>query len=53
MHTLLLSLMPIAETGETRVRSDCLNFDVSHGYKLKNKLQFEEKGIGIIFFAEF
>jgi len=31
-----MSLMPIEETGETRVRADCLNFDVSlckHAYK--------------------
>jgi len=25
---MLLSLVPIEETGETRVRTDCLNFDV-------------------------
>jgi len=26
---MLLYLMPVEETGETRVRTDCLNFDVS------------------------
>jgi len=27
--------MSIEETGETRVRTDCLNFGVSYAYKLK------------------
>jgi len=45
LSVMLLSLMPIAETGETRVRTDCLNFDVSHACKLKNKFQFREEGI--------
>ena len=45
---LLLSLMPIEETGKTRIRTDCLNFNVSQAYRLKNKFQIEEKAIGII-----
>jgi len=41
--------MPIEETGEARIRADCLNFHVPFAYKLKNKFQLEEEGIGIIF----
>jgi len=44
--------MPVDETSETRVRTDCLDFDVS-AYKLKNKFQFEERGIVIVFFVGF
>jgi len=44
--------MPIEETGETRVRTDCLYFDVSYACKLKNKFHLEE-GIEIIFFVGF
>jgi len=43
--------MPIEETGETRVRTDCLNFDIA--YKLKNKFQFEEEGIWDYIFEGF
>jgi len=53
IYTILLSIMPIEETGETRVRTDCLNFDVSCAYKLKSKFQLEEEGIAIIFFVGF
>ena len=53
LSVMLLSLMPIAEPGETRVKTDGLNFDVSHACKLKNKFQFKEEGAEIIFFAGF
>jgi len=46
---MLLSLMPIEKTGETRVRTDCLNFDVSLCIQIKDKLQLEEESIRIIF----
>jgi len=48
---MILSQMPIEESGEIKVRTDCLNFDVflSSVYKLKNKFQLEEEGTGIIF----
>jgi len=52
IHIMLLFLMPVDETSETRVRTDCLDFDVS-AYKLKNKFQFEERGIVIVFFVGF
>jgi len=29
MHMVLFFLMPVEETGQTRVRSDCLNLDIS------------------------
>jgi len=45
--------MPIEETGEKKVRTDCLNFDVFYAYKLKNKFQLEEEGIRIIFLRDF
>jgi len=35
--------MPIEETGKTRVRTDCLNFDVCLCIQIK-KLEFEEEG---------
>jgi len=47
--------MTIEETGETRVRTNYLNFDVSlciHAYKFK-KIQSEEEDIGIIFLWDF
>jgi len=34
---MLLPLMPIEETGETRVRTDCLNFDVSLCIQIKKQ----------------
>jgi len=40
--------MPIEETGKTRVRTDCLNFDVCLCIQIK-KLEFEEEGTGIVF----
>jgi len=43
--------MPIEETSERRVRTDCLNFYVSLWMWIKkNKFQLEEEGIGILFF---
>ena len=35
------------------VRTDCLNFDVSLCIQIKNKFQFEEKGIVILFLWDF
>jgi len=40
--------MPLEETGETRVRTDCLNFRFSLCIQIKNKFQLEEEGTGII-----
>jgi len=42
-------------TSETRVMTDCLNFDVSLciAYNVKNKFQLGEEGIGIIFLWDF
>jgi len=40
---MLSSLMPIEETGDTRVRTNCLNFDVSLCISIKNEFQFEEE----------
>jgi len=37
--------MPVEITDETRVRTDCLNFDVSLCIQIKNKFQLEEEGI--------
>jgi len=42
--------MSIEETGETRVRTDCLNFDVSNAYKLKKLL---EEALGLYFLWDF
>jgi len=44
--------LPMGETGETGIRTDCLNFDVPYAYELKNKFQLEE-GIGIIYLWDF
>ena len=42
--------MPIEETVERRVRTDCLNFDVSLRIQIKkNKFQLQEESTGIIF----
>jgi len=38
MYTILLSLMPIDETSETRVKTDCLNFDVSLCIQIKKQI---------------
>ena len=47
---MLLALMPIEETVERRVRTDCLNFDVSLRIQIKkNKFQLQEESTGIIF----
>jgi len=35
---MLLSLMPLEETGETRVRTDCLNFDDSLCIQIKKQI---------------
>jgi len=40
--------MQTEETGETRVRIYCLNFDVSQCIQIKNKFRLEEEGILII-----
>jgi len=45
--------MPIEEVGETRLRTDCLNFDVSQCIQINKKISFEEESIGIIFFVGF
>ena len=50
---MLPTLMPIEETGETRVRTDCLNSMFPYEFKLQNKFQLEEASIGIIFFVGF
>jgi len=47
---MLLSLMSTEETGETRVRADCLNFDVCYTYKLKKKLL---EALGLYFLWDF
>ena len=47
--------MPIEETGETSIRTDCLNFDVSlriHAKKFQ-KIKLQEEDIEIIFFVGF
>jgi len=38
IYTILLSPMPIEETGETRVRTDCLNFDVALRIEIKKQI---------------
>ena len=38
LYTILLSLMPIDETSETRVKTDCLNFDVSLCIQIKKQI---------------
>ena len=55
IYIILLCVMSIEVTCETRVRTDCLNFDVSLciAYKVKNKFQLGEEGIGIIFLWDF
>jgi len=45
--------MPTEKTGETRVRTDCSNFDVSLCIQIKNKFQLEEEDIGNIFLWDF
>ena len=47
---MLLSPMPIEETSETRVRTDCLNFHVSLCIHIKKQFQSEEEGIGVILY---
>jgi len=50
IYRTLLSLMPIEETRETRVRTDCLNFDVSLCVQIKNKFHLKKEGIENIFY---
>jgi len=50
---MLLALIPIGETGETRLRTDCLNFDVYLCIQIKTQISFGEESIGIIFFVGF
>ena len=38
---MLLSLMPIEETRETRVRTDCLNFNVSQCIQIKKQISIK------------
>jgi len=47
--------MSVEVTGETRVRTDCLNFDATLriAYKLKNKFQLGEEGIRYIILWDF
>jgi len=43
--------MPVEETGEARVRTDCLNFYVSLCMQIKKQIfQSEGEGIGFILF---
>ena len=37
---MLFSLTPAEETGGTRVRTDCLNFDVSQLVQFKKQISF-------------
>jgi len=37
-YIILLSAMPTEETGETKVRTDCLNFDVSLCIQIKKQI---------------
>ena len=55
IYIILLCIMSIEVTGETGVRTDCLNFDVTLciAYKLKNKCQLGEKSIRYIFLWDF
>jgi len=46
---MLLSLMSIEETVETKVRTDSLNFEVSYAYKFKKVI----RSTGIILFVGF
>jgi len=39
IRMMLLFLMPVEETGETRVRTDCFNFDDSQCIHIKNKFE--------------
>jgi len=50
---MLMALIPIEESGETRLRTDCFNFDVSPCIQIKKQISFEEENIGITFFVEF
>jgi len=40
---MLLALMPTEETGETKVRTDWLNFDVSLCIQIKKQISVIEK----------
>jgi len=55
IYIILLCVMSTEVTSETRVMTDCLNFDVSLciAYNVKNKFQLGEEGIGIIFLWDF
>jgi len=53
IRIMLLALMPIEETAETRVRTDYLNFYVSQCRQIKTQISFREEGIGIIFLWDF
>jgi len=38
IYIILLFVMPVEETGETRVKTDCLNFNVSLCIQIKKQL---------------
>ena len=50
---MLLFLMPVEETGETRVRTDCFNFDVSLCIQIKTNFNLRKKALGLYFFVGF
>jgi len=53
LYTMLLSLMPIEETGETRVRTHCLNFDVSLCIQIKKQISIRGRRHWDYIFAGF
>ena len=46
---MFLSLTPTEETDEARVRTDCLNFDVSQCIQIKKKFNQRKEALGIYF----
>jgi len=49
---MLLFLMPVEETGETRVRTDCLNFDASLCIQIKTNFNLRKKALGLYFLLD-
>jgi len=50
---MLLFLMPVEETVETRVKTDCLNFDVSPCIQIKSNFNLRKKALGLYFLLDF
>jgi len=53
IYIMLSSLMPLEETGETRVKTDCLNFDFPLCVQIKKQIPIRGRRHWDYIFVEF